>query len=90
MQPTVTLYTKDYCPFCKAAKALLSAKGVTFTNHEIADDAQKRQEMIQKSGGRSTVPQIFVGDFHVGGYTDLEALNMAGGLNALLRRSQVA
>lgn len=90
MQPTVTTYTKDYCPFCKAAKALLSSKRVKFTNHEISDDPAKRREMIQKANGRSTVPQIFIGDVHVGGYTGLEALHNAGGLAPLLRTPQHA
>lgn len=88
--PSIILYTKDYCPFCKAAKALLTSKGVTFTNFEISNDDAKRTEMIQKAGGRTTVPQIFIGDFHVGGFTDLEALNAAGGLDAILRSASAA
>lgn len=90
MPAKITVYTKDYYPFCKAAKALLTSKGVTFTNFEISDDAAKRLEMIQRSGGRSTVPQIFIDDFHVGGFTDLDALNASGGLDALLRAPQNA
>jgi glutaredoxin 3 len=90
MQPDIVLYTKDYCPHCKAAKALLTAKGVTFTNHEISDDPERRSEMIARSGGRVTVPQIFIGDFHVGGNSGLAALNAAGNLDALLRVGQAA
>lgn len=90
MRPDVTIYTKDYCPHCKAAKALLKAKGVTFTNYEISDDSDRRREMIARSGGRTTVPQIFIGDFHVGGNSDLSALNSAGKLDALLRAGKVA
>lgn len=90
MKTPITLYTKEYCPYCKAAKALLTAKGASFTNFEISNDPEKRKEMIQRSEGRSTVPQIFIGDFHVGGFTDLEALNAAGGLDPLLRSSSVA
>lgn len=90
MKPQIVIYTKDYCPFCKAAKALLTGKGVTFTNFEISHDAARREEMIERSGGRTTVPQIFIGDFHVGGYTDLAALNTAGGLDALLRPATAA
>lgn len=90
MQPEIVLYTKDYCPHCKAAKALLTAKGVNFKNHEISDDPERRREMISRSGGRTTVPQIFVGDFHVGGNSDLVALNAAGHLDALLRVGQAA
>ncbi|MEY8831998.1 glutaredoxin 3 [Phaeobacter italicus] len=85
MKPQIVIYTKDYCPFCKAAKALLTGKGVTFTNFEISSDDEKQAEMIARASGRTTVPQIFIGDFHVGGYTDLAALNAAGGLDALLR-----
>ena len=90
MQPTIEIYTKDYCPYCTAAKDMLSKKNLKFTNFEISDDQAKRQEMIQRANGRSTVPQIFVGDFHVGGYTDLAALNSAGGLDALLRQHSPA
>lgn len=90
MKPQIVIYTKDYCPFCKAAKALLTGKGVTFTNFEISHDAARHEEMIERSGGRTTVPQIFIGDFHVGGYTDLAALNTAGGLDALLRPATAA
>jgi glutaredoxin 3 len=90
MDPRIVIYTKDYCPYCKAAKALLTEKGVNFTNFEISDEPARREEMIQRSGGRTTVPQIFIGGFHVGGYTDLAALNTSGGLDALLRPSRVA
>lgn len=90
MKPQIVIYTKDYCPYCKAAKAFFAGKGVSFTNLEISDDPAKRQEMIQRSGGRTTVPQIFIGDFHVGGYTDLAALNTSGGLDALLRPATAA
>ena len=90
MTSKTVIYTKDHCPFCKAAKTLLTSKGVRFTNFEISDDPVKREEMVQRAGGCTTVPQIFVGDFHVGGYTDLAALNTSGGLDALLRPAQVA
>lgn len=84
MPPKVTLYTKDYCPHCKAAKALLTSKGVAFVNYEVSTDPLLRAEMIARSGGRKTVPQIFIGDFHVGGNSDLAALNAAGNLDPLL------
>ena len=90
MQPTITIYTKDYCPYCKAAKALLANKGVTFINHEITDDVAKRQEMIKRAGGRKTVPQIFIGNFHVGGFNELDALNRSGRLDVLLRQTRAA
>lgn len=90
MQPKITIYTKDYCPHCKATKALLQAKGVTFTNHEITNSPALRQQMINRAGGRSTVPQIFIGDTHVGGNSDLVALNAAGRLDKLLKSGQAA
>lgn len=85
MQADITLYTKGYCPHCKAAKALLTAKGVTFLNHDLEIHPARRDEMIARAGGRTTVPQIFIGDFHVGGNSDLLALNASGNLDALLR-----
>lgn len=81
----VTLYTKDYCPYCVKAKSLLTRKGVRdFAEIDITDDEKLQQEMISKSGGRRTVPQIFIGDKHVGGCDDLYALESAGKLSALL------
>lgn len=85
MQPKVTIYTKNYCPHCRATKALLKKKGVPFTNHEISRDTARRGEMIARSNGGRTVPQIFIGDFHVGGNSELQALNAAGKLDPLLR-----
>lgn len=85
MKPQVTLYTNDSCPHCKAAKALLTGKGIAYTNHEVSDDPDRRREMIARSGGRTTVPQIFIADFHVGGNSDLAALDAAGNLDPLLR-----
>lgn len=90
MPPQVTLYTKDYCPHCKATKALLNAKGVAYVNHEVSNDPVLLAEMIARSGGRRTVPQIFIDDFHVGGNSDLFALNAAGNLDALLRVGKAA
>jgi glutaredoxin 3 len=79
----VTIYTKPYCPFCSRALSLLKQKGVKIEEIEASSDMAKRQEMIQKSG-RSTYPQIFVGDHHVGGCDDLMALDRKGGLDPLL------
>lgn len=87
MQPQVTIYTKNYCPYCKATKALLKAKGVAFTNHEVSRDPLLRAEMIARSKGGRTVPQIFIGDVHVGGNSELVALNAAGKLDPLLRKT---
>ena len=82
--PPVTIYTKQYCPYSIAAKELLDKKGVPFTEFEITRDPGKRQEMLDKSGGRSTVPQVFIGERHVGGCDDLYALNGRGELDRLL------
>lgn len=84
MHPTITLYTKDYCPFCKATIALLGAKGVRFENHEVSNDPLLLAEMMARSHGARTVPQIFIGDFHVGGHSDLVALDADGHLDPLL------
>jgi len=81
--PEITLYTKNHCSFCKRAKALLREKGVTFTDIEITNDPVGMAEMVERSG-RRTVPQIFIGDVHVGGGDDLAALDAAGGLDPLL------
>lgn len=79
----VTIYTKPYCPFCVRALDLLTKKGVAFDEIEAAFDPDKRQEMMQRSG-RTTFPQIFVGDVHVGGCDDMMALEREGKLDALL------
>jgi glutaredoxin 3 len=80
----IVIYSKDYCPYCVRAKSLLERKGANFTEIKITTDEQK-EEMIKKSGGRMTVPQIFIGDFHVGGFDDLHALDVAGKLDELLK-----
>lgn len=78
------MYGASWCPYCARARKLLAAKGVTF--EEIDVDATGREEMIRRSG-RNTVPQIFIGDTHVGGSDDLHALEAAGKLDPLLGRS---
>jgi glutaredoxin 3 len=83
MQP-VTLYTTPYCGYCAAAKRLLAAKGVPFAEIDVSRDAARRAEMIERSRGGRTVPQIFVGETHVGGYDDISALDRAGRLDPLL------
>jgi len=83
MTKSIIIYSKGYCPYCKNAKALLNAKGVTFTEFDITDNPALTAEMIERSG-RRTVPQIFIGDIHVGGSDDLDALNDSGGLDPLL------
>ncbi|CAI8244096.1 MAG: Glutaredoxin 3 [Glaciecola sp. HTCC2999] len=80
----VELYTKDYCPFCKRAKALLSQKGVEFSETDIQLQPVQREPMIARANGASTVPQIFINDQHIGGCDDLFALESAGKLDTLL------
>jgi glutaredoxin 3 len=80
----VEIYTKDFCPYCARAKALLGAKSVNFDEYEISIDPAKRQEMIQRANGRTTVPQIFIDGAHIGGSDDLQALEGSGRLDALL------
>lgn len=83
MKP-VTVYTKPLCPYCVRALSLLSKKGVEVHEIPAALDAKLRAEMIKRAGGRSTYPQIFIGDTHVGGSDELHALDAAGKLDALL------
>ncbi|MDQ8029075.1 MAG: glutaredoxin 3 [Brevundimonas sp.] len=80
----VVLYTKPGCPYCIAAMALLKKKGVEFTEIVASNDPEKKQEMIQRSNGRMTFPQIFINDAHVGGSDDLHALDRKGELDPLL------
>jgi glutaredoxin 3 len=82
----VTIYTKPYCPYCVRALALLEQKGVKFTEIVAAFDPDKRREMIQRSG-RTTYPQIFIGDMHIGGCDDMMALERAGKLDPLLHKA---
>ena len=80
----ITIYTKGWCPHCQAAKALLAQKGAAFTEISIDQQPEQRAVMISRSGGSSTVPQIFIGASHVGGCDDLHALEARGSLDALL------
>jgi len=80
----IIIYSTKVCPYCVRAKMLLKNKGADFTEITITNDAL-REEMIQKSDGRRTVPQIFIGEKHVGGYDDLRALDVAGKLDQLLK-----
>ena len=82
--PPVTIYTKSWCGYCTRAKSLLARKGAYFTEIEISDDPASRDEMVERSGGRRTVPQIFIGETHVGGCDDLYRLESEGKLDALL------
>lgn len=80
----VEMYTTMFCPYCARARALLQRKGVAFVDHDIAEEPQLRAEMIARSGGRTTVPQIFIDGQHIGGCDDLVALDRAGMLDAKL------
>jgi len=80
----VTIYTRMGCGYCMAAKRLLDRKGVEYTEHDASFSPELRQEMINRAKGRSTFPQIFIGDVHVGGSDDLHALERNGRLDALL------
>lgn len=80
----VTIYTTMTCPYCHMAKQLLREKGVPFEEIDVAGNSALRSEMTRKSGGRTTVPQIWVGDTHVGGCDDLYDLDNAGRLDPML------
>ncbi|MFL6799102.1 MAG: glutaredoxin 3 [Xanthobacteraceae bacterium] len=82
--PPVEIYTTPYCPYCHAAKRLLAHKGVQFSEIDVSGDPKARNSMVARAHGRMTVPQIFIGSTHVGGYDDLSALDQAGRLDSLL------
>jgi len=81
----IVLYTKSWCPFCKRAKALLAEKAADFTEIDIEEQPEKREEMTKRTAGKTSVPQIFINGKHIGGCDDLYALEEAGKLNALLK-----
>jgi glutaredoxin 3 len=83
MKP-VEIYTTRTCPYCMMAKRLLTRKGAAFTEIDVGSNAEKRAIMMQRAGGRRTVPQIFIGGMHVGGSDDLHDLDDAGKLDPLL------
>ena len=80
----ITIYTAGYCSYCHAAKALLKRKGVAFDEIDVSHDPAGRQRMTAKAGGKRTVPQIFVGETHIGDCDELYALDRQGRLDALL------
>lgn len=84
-QPTITIYTTPTCPFCVRAKALLDQKGASFDEIDVARDPSIREAMMRRANGRRSVPQIFIGDLHVGGSDDLYDLEHAGKLDSLLK-----
>ena len=81
----IEIYTQPWCPYCARAMSLLSGKGVAFREIDAPHGSAERQEAIRRSGGRTTMPQIFIGDRHIGGCDDLVALDQAGKLEPLLR-----
>jgi glutaredoxin 3 len=80
----VIVYSQPFCGYCSAAKRLLTEKGATFTEIDVMSEAGRRGEMMERSGGRRTVPQIFIDGRHIGGYDDLSALDKTGELDRLL------
>ena len=82
-QPAITLYVTGWCPYCDRAKGLLTGKKLVYQEINVDDDAKFREEMVERSG-RRTVPQIFIGDTHVGGCDDLFALEGSGELDRLI------
>ena len=80
----VTIYTRMMCGYCAAAKRLLDRKGVAYTEHDASFSPELRQEMISRARGRTTFPQIFIGDTHVGGSDELHELEAQGQLDGLL------
>ena len=81
----VVIYTSPFCNYCAAAKHLLSKKKISYEEIDIGNNDIKREEMLKKSNGAITVPQIFIGEKHVGGYVELKALENKGDLDALLK-----
>lgn len=82
--PRIVIYSTPVCPYCVRAKDLLKRKGQTYEEIDISTDSAIRDEMMTKSGGRRTVPQIFIDDRHIGGFDDLAALDQKGELDPLL------
>jgi glutaredoxin 3 len=84
----IEIYTQPWCPYCSRAISLLASKGAAFREIDAPHGSAERQESIRRSGGRTTVPQIFIDGRHIGGSDDLAALDRAGGLDALLHAGQ--
>jgi glutaredoxin 3 len=84
MKPEVTMYTSAYCGYCRRAERLFETKGITDIRKIRVDEQPDARIAMMERTGRRTVPQIYIGDYHVGGYDDLAALDRAGRLNALL------
>jgi len=80
----ITMYSGDPCPYCGAAKALLKSKNIEIEEFDIWRDAAKAKEMLQRTNGKRTIPQMFINDYYIGGNDDLQALNRNGELDKLL------
>ena len=85
--PKVEVYASQFCGYCARAKRLLSQKGVEYIEYDVIEEPAKREEMVRRAGGRMTVPQIFIDGRHIGGCDDIYALEDAGGLDPLLKKS---
>ena len=81
----ITIYTGMMCGYCDAAKHLLNKKNLKFNEINVSTDPEKREEMLKKSNNSRTVPQIFIGDYHVGGYVELREINNNGELDKLVK-----
>ena len=86
----IDIYTTRYCGYCQSAKALLTRKGVIFAEIDVTGDQEGRSRMVERAHGRMTVPQIFIGSTHVGGFDELYALDRAGRLDPLLATEEAA
>jgi glutaredoxin 3 len=86
----IDIYTTRYCGYCQSAKALLTRKGVIFSEIDVTGDQEGRSRMVERARGRMTVPQIFIGSTHVGGFDELYALDRAGRLDPLLATEEAA
>ncbi len=86
-QPNIIVFSARFCGYCVAAERLLQSKGLDYELIKIDEDPAQRDRMLEMTGGAQTVPQIFIGDTHVGGFDDLSALNHSGGLDELLASS---
>jgi len=85
--PEIVMYSTGWCPYCVRARALLERKGLALREIKVDEDPSARDTMLARSGGRRTVPQIFIGERHVGGFDELYALDRSGELDALTGRA---
>ena len=82
---SVTIYTTDYCPYCRRAEAFLEQQQIPFKQIDVTGNDKMREKLVEMSDGRTTVPQIFVGEKPIGGFTDMMALHRTGEFEALLK-----